>query len=277
MNILGLDFTSAPKRKKPILAAMGTLHSDLLTINSLRVIPDFGAFEALLDDFEGIGGYDFPFSEAVALSEYFQWGTTWTEIVSTIGAMPLHDFEALLKQYQDAHPPGQKEVRRPCDRIARSASPMKTVNPPVARMFYRGAPRLLKHQVSIFLCRPLENAKHIVLEIYPALAARCIIGRRPYKSDTKKKQTPERLSARTEIVDNLERLASECYGLRLEIDATLRLACISDASGDTLDSVLAAIITGWAATAPNYGIPPIADPREGWIIDPSTLLAANSL
>jgi hypothetical protein len=45
-------------------------------------------------------------------------------------------------------------------------------------------------------------------------------------------------------------------------------ACISDASGDTLDAVLCAVQAAWASSQPEYGIPPGCDPLEGWIVDP---------
>jgi hypothetical protein len=270
MNILGLDFTSAPKPRKPIRAAVGTLEGDLLSLRELRVISDFVAFEELLATFEGIGGYDFPFGLPITGIAHLQWGNSWTAIIAQVAQLELPTFIQMLKNAP------HREFRA-SDRAAKAASPMNTVYPPVARMFYRGAPRLMNYQVSIYPCRPLEHSKHIALEVYPALAARRIVGFRPYKSDTKSKQSRERLTARAEIVDNLERLARDYYQISLMIDNEIRTQCLSDASGDTLDAVLAAIITAWAARTPNYRIPANADPREGWIVDPLTLAAANSL
>jgi hypothetical protein len=267
MNILGLDFTSKPTARKPIVAATGTLQGDQLHLDQQIRMQDFEAFDTLLEEFEGVGGYDFPFGLPTDGIAHFTWGDTWAEIIGAVDRMP--DLNAFVQTIKSA----PRRAFRPSDRFARSASPMNAVYPPVARMFYQGAPRLYKTPISVHPCRPSEGSKHIALEVYPALAARCIIGRRPYKSDEKKKQQ-ERLPARTHLVNNLETLARIFYNLRLTVDAELRAECLTDASGDTLDAVLAAIITGWAARTPNYGIPHHADPREGWIVDPLTLHAA---
>ncbi|MFN9860504.1 MAG: hypothetical protein ACK556_20820, partial [Pseudanabaena sp.] len=55
------------------------------------------------------------------------------------------------------------------------------------------------------------------------------------------------------------------YGLSIDINVQLAEECDRDASGDTLDAVLAAVQTAWSAKQPNYGIPTTCDPLEGWI------------
>ena len=44
MNILGLDFTSAPSRSKPITLASCFLKSGVLTVREVQVIPDYAGF-----------------------------------------------------------------------------------------------------------------------------------------------------------------------------------------------------------------------------------------
>ncbi|WP_434965528.1 hypothetical protein, partial [Escherichia coli] len=79
-------------------------------------------------------------------------------------------------------------------------------------------------------------------------------GRRSYKSDTKAAQTPERLIARKDIVDALEQGRTR-LGLRLKLSHAQRDALVADASGDSLDAVLALLQAAWAATQPRYGWP----------------------
>lgn len=73
---------------------------------------------------------------------------------------------------------------------------------PVGKMFNQGAPRLLKSRVSILPSRP-TNGNSIVVEAYPKLVAMKWIGKHGYKNDTKKKQTDEQKTARSEIVSRL--------------------------------------------------------------------------
>jgi len=56
-------------------------------------------------------------------------------------------------------------------------------------------------------------------------------------------------------------------GIRLcASEATLR-SLVDDGSGDRLDSVLCALqaAQAWTLRARNFGLPPEADPLEGWI------------
>ncbi|GLC37507.1 hypothetical protein PLESTM_000596700 [Pleodorina starrii] len=65
---------------------------------------------------------------------------------------------------------------------------------------------------------------------------------------------------------------SEAYGLAGVVVAPEVLRqCEEDASGDTLDAVLAALQAAWAATRGpegNWGAPEDVDPLEGWVTDP---------
>ena len=45
-----------------------------------------------------------------------------------------------------------------------------------------------------------------------------------------------------------------------------RESLVDDASGDRLDAVLCLVQAAWAAGQPGYGMPPDADPVEGWIV-----------
>jgi hypothetical protein len=105
----------------------------------------------------------------------------------------------------------------------------------------------------------------VALEAYPGLLARELIGRRSYKSDSKAAQTPERLIARKDVVDALEQGRTR-LGLRLKLSHAQRDALVGDASGDSLDAVLAMLQAAWAAGQPDYSWPPGVDALEGWIV-----------
>src|SRR5437867_12531490 len=62
MRIFGVDFTSAPCRRKAITVAAGRLKGMTLAIQGIERLETFSAFEALLAR-PGplIGGFDFPF------------------------------------------------------------------------------------------------------------------------------------------------------------------------------------------------------------------------
>ena len=74
---------------------------------------------------------------------------------------------------------------------------------PVAKMFFEGAPRLLNAGVNIQPCSVKDDPR-LVVEAYPALAARRWIGNHSYKADSPPQQTADMRSAREHII----------YGLR---------------------------------------------------------------
>jgi hypothetical protein len=139
---------------------------------------------------------------------------------------------------------------------------------PVGRMFYQGAPRLLRAGVSVIPGQPSDDPR-IVLEAYPALAARRWAGRAPYKSDDRRRQTTSRADARDAILLGLLYHAEPVYGFRVEMPRKLAEFTLADPSGDTLDAILCAVQAAWAVEQPACAIPPACDPREGWIADPA--------
>ena len=66
-------------------------------------------------------------------------------------------------------------------------------------MFYEGAPRLAESDVTIPHLQD-SDAGRIVIEAYPGVLARQIIGRRSYKQESKKKQTAEQREAGREAL-----------------------------------------------------------------------------
>ena len=140
---------------------------------------------------------------------------------------------------------------------------MKWVNPPVAYMLHAGVPLLIDAGLRLPGLHA-GDVTRIALEGYPGLLARELIGARPYKSDDKAKQTPERFIARKDLLDALEQGRTR-LGVRIRLTHAQRDDLAADASGDRLDAVLCLMQAAWASTQPNHGVPADVDPLEGWI------------
>lgn len=276
MKVLGLDFTSAPTRTKPITLAICFLNGGVLTVRDVRTIPGYAEFEAILAlNGPWIAGIDFPFGQARRLVENIGWPQTWEGYVRAVDALGKEGFESALGTYRLPRAVGDKQHLRAVDVLADSRSPMMLSGVPVGKMFFQGAPRLLKSGCSIVPVRPTDDSR-VVIEAYPALVARRWAGRVGYKTDTKRKQTPEKEAARRTIVDGLRSPEfASVYGFSIDLPDDRAEQFILDPSGDQLDSLLSAIQAGWAYLGRNegYGVPADCDVLEGWIPDP--LLSAG--
>lgn len=250
-----MDFTSAPRRAKPITAARGRLERGRLSVQAVERLEDFAAFEALLArPGPWIGGFDFPFGLPAELVRDLGWPRDWRALVAHCARLSRDELRATLDAYRAGRPAGRKYAHRATDLPAGSSSPMKLVNPPVALMFHEGAPRIAASGAHVPGLADGDRER-IALEAYPGLHARRIT-RESYKNDTKAKQTPERAAARRRIIAALD----------VDIPRALRRAMQDDASGDTLDAVLCAVQAADAATRPRFGLPERVDAVEGWII-----------
>lgn len=93
MQILGIDFTSAPNRHKPITCAVGELTSSILHIETVLRLPTFADFEnTLAQSGPWIAGFDFPFSQPRRLIESLGWPTNWAEMVELVASMGKEAF-----------------------------------------------------------------------------------------------------------------------------------------------------------------------------------------
>jgi hypothetical protein len=270
MNIYGLDFTSSPSRRKPITCACCELHDTVLSVKSCFTMPSFDEFEAFLrSDGPWLAALDFPFGQPRKLIANLGWPQSWEGYMGVVASMSKDEFEDTLLVYRASRPAGDKLHLRVTDQLTGAISPMMLHRVPVGKMFFQGATRLFRSQASILPCCPTADNR-IVVEGYPALVARKLIGKRSYKSDVHGQQTIDREMARQEIVSRLcsERLA-EWYGLSVEISDEMRETLEQDAMGDALDAVLCAVQAGWAymERERGYGIPMECDRDEGWIVD----------
>ncbi|WP_293501772.1 DUF429 domain-containing protein [Roseateles sp.] len=262
--VFGVDFTSAPRAAKPIRVAGGQRHAAVVRLNGLVALYS-------LEDFSGwlarpgpwVAGFDLPFGLPRELVETLGWPMDYAALMAHYSALSREDIRDRFAAFCAARPAGGKFAHRACDGPAGASPSMKWVNPPVAWMLHAGVPRLIA--AGVHLSGHLAgDASRVALEAYPGLLARELVGRRSYKSDTKAAQTPERLIARKDIVDALEQGRTR-LGLRLKLSHAQRDELVADASGDSLDAVLAMLQAAWAAAQPRHGWPEGVDPLEGWI------------
>ncbi len=284
MKLLGIDFTSAPKRKSPIAVATGELEKGRLRITSVRGLTNFKQFEAELNTpGPWIAGIDFPFGQPAKLVRALNWPTSWTEYVNKVASMGREEFQSKIEQYCAPRPDRDKHHKRLTDRWAKATSPMNLVNPPVGKMFFEGAHRILHSGASIVPCAPNEDNR-IILEAYPKLAAKALApeelaGRKSYKGKPPdEEKLSEHRQARAVIVSALTgKSCRETYGCNVELRQAERERLIEDAGADFLDAVLCALQAAWAhSQQPNYGVPRLCNSHEGWIVDPSQTLKGTS-
>ncbi len=257
VRILGVDFTSTPRRAKPIVVAQGLILRNEVRITGIEKLETFGEFETLLRrPGPWIGGFDLPFGLPRELVRDLGWPTKWRALVEFCANLSRAEFRGFLDGYRATRPVGRKYAHRATDSPAGSSSPMKLVNPPVALMFHEGAPRLADAGVYVPGLAAGDRSR-IALEAYPGLFARSIT-RKSYKNDTPSKQTPERRNARQAIV----------HALPIEISRQLQQQLVDDASGDSLDAVICAAQAawGWRRRRRNFGLPARIDAVEGWIV-----------
>lgn len=279
-RLLGCDFTSAPSRRKPIVHALGRLIGEAgrgqrVVLDGLARFETLAAWsDALGEPGPWVGGFDLPFGLPRALVQALGWPLQWDACIAHYAALARTQIRDTFAAYCAARPAGAKFAHRATDGPAGSSPSMKWVNPPVAFMLHAGVPRLLGAGVVLpGLHAPPGGDDRVALEAYPGLLARSVLGKRPYKSDERAKQTPERLIARKDLLHALESGSAPLLaaaGLRLHLSHAQRDALADDASGDALDAVLCLLQAAWGlqrheAGHPGWGLPPF-DPLEGWIV-----------
>ncbi len=267
MQLAGVDFTSAPSRRKPITVAFGKVADDgsLVVLETIVEHVDFRSFsEWLRTPGPWLAAFDFPFGLPRELVESLGWPRQWLPLMHHYTGLSRAEIVATFRAWCAARPAGGKFAHRGCDAGSGASPSMKWVNPPVAFMLHAGIGLLL--EAGVHLPRLHDgDRQRVALEGYPGLIARELIGRRSYKSDTRSKHTPERRAARAELVAGLEHGRSR-LGLRLSLTDAQRSALVDDGSADRLDAALCMMQAAWAAGQAGYGLPDVVDLLEGWIV-----------
>jgi Protein of unknown function (DUF429) len=263
--LLGVDFTCAPGRRKPITAARGRLAGGVLRLDAVDVIETLGEFETLLAEAgPWFGAFDFPFGLPRAFVDDLALGADTAAVIAEVRRRcPTRmEFRALVDAWANARPRGQRLPHRAADGAMRgivSTSPLQTRYVPVGFMYYEGLWRLVRCGATL----PRLHAgdpDRVAVEAYPGLLAFEIAGRRSYKNSP----AADRRATRNDIVGALER--GHCrLGVRLDLSRAQRQEMAGDVSGDRLDAVLCLVQAAWASRRPDGGLPAGVDPVEGWI------------
>jgi hypothetical protein len=263
-TLWGVDFSSAPSRRKPIVVARGALAGAVLRLQRIDELPTLAGFEALLaTPGPWLGAFDFPFGLPREFVTSLDLGadaaTVSAEIHRRCGSRMA--LRALIDDWCRERAPGRRLVHRVTDTAldgVSSTSPLQTRYVPVGFMYFEGFARLLAAGVDLPALRAGDRSR-VALEAYPGLLAHALIGRRSYKNSP----SADRLIARKDLVDALEQ--GRWRGLRMRLTHAQRESLVDDAGGDRLDAVLCLLQAGWAATRPDCGLPAAVDPVEGWI------------
>ncbi len=296
MRIFGLDFTSSPssstaRNPKKLMLASCWLNDGVLSVEQFQLLNgkkkgDFSGFEKWLTSTgDWVAGIDFPFGQPAEFVNSVAWGATWSEYVLNCSRLGKNGFELALTNYKAQQPVGQKELRRRTDRKASSISPMKLFGIPVGKMFFQGSTRLVQTTLSIHPVRYIEGENRTVVEAYPALVARKWNERNSYKNDDPSKCTVEMKESRVNIIKAIRGLSTslqspsveDWYGFRVELNEDQVEVCVSDPTGDQLDSILCAVQAAWYYKNKHFLFSHIDEVNsfEGSIVDPAISIATN--
>jgi hypothetical protein len=265
LALAGVDFSSAPRRTKPIVWAWGRMPAPaVVRLERLERDASLDAFAASLErPGPWLAAFDFPFGLARELVQTLAWPLEWEACMTHYAALERAQIVRAFAAFCDARPAGTKFAHRACDVPAGASPSMKWVNPPVAFMLHAGVAALRAAGVDLPGIRPGDTSR-VALEGYPGFVARSLIGRRSYKSDARAGQTPERLIARKDLVGALEQ--GRWRGVRLKLTHAQHETLVADAQGDALDAAICLVLAAWASARPAFGMPVQVDSLEGWIV-----------
>jgi hypothetical protein len=265
LRIYGVDFTSAPRRAKPISIASGIADKTVFRLEEIEALETFAEFEAFLRrPGPWVGGFDFPFGLSREAVTDLAWPLAWRELLVHCTGLGRREFKRRLDAYRETRPAGARYAKRRGDQASGAHPSVKLVNPPVGFMFLEGAARIAAAGIHV----PGLDANgddRVALEAYPGLLVKRL-GAGSYKSDDPAKQTPARKKMRARILAALKH--GEPMGIRLQLDAKLERAMLADGTADLLDAAICALQAqwGWLRRKANFGLPAAIDPLEGWIV-----------
>lgn len=274
-DLIGVDFTSAPTKKKPIALARAHWDGPVLAISELHSYTKHEQLQTVLQQGFGapyIAAIDMPFGLSRELVDGLNWPgagrmglQAWRDLMTFYCSLKRDDIRSIFKAWCDAKPAGSKLAHRRCDGPAGASPSMKWVNPPVAYMLHAGAPILMNAQVHIPGMQQ-GDPQRVALEAYPGYLARKVLGRQSYKTDDTHKDSADRRMARSELLCALE--DGMLFGMRVSIRPYLRARLLEDPQADHLDAVLCCLGAAWAQKRAdlNFGLPTPIDPVEGWIV-----------
>ena len=264
MKVYGIDFTSRPERGRPITCLECELQDNLLRVGQLWEWEDyFKSFEEFLrHSGPWIAGIDFPFGQSRKFLDNMKWPSCWGDYVyRNVESLDRDDFSKVLDDYRRPRQENDKEHRRATDIVFGGYSPQKIGRPPVGLMFFEGAPRLRRAGVMISGLQESGDPERIVVEAFPAVAARALVGR----------HSKQQLETRKDILSQLSsHRVKEVFGIKVDIPESLYRPLIKNSTCDRIDALLCAVQSAWAwqNRDSKSGWPFPQDSTEGWIAHP---------
>jgi len=289
-TICGFDMTSAPSRQKPITCATCTLEGNRLTLLSLRGLESIADFRQALADaqcqldaqyqldvqrrfivqcsavgqcadaadpsdggYGWIAGLDFPFGQAAEFLAEAGWPAEWEVYVRHAGNLSREEYAEAIYAVMAKRPKGRKLIRRLTDVAANAISPMSLAYVPVGRMFHVLAPIVLESGADVFPLS-IRGDSRLLLEAYPALVARAVIGSDSYKEGAAA-QREQRAQSRARLVQGLAGYAEQNGGLVLDVPHVFAETMLHDWRGDYLDAFLCAVQVACASHLGDWGMP----------------------
>ena len=290
MKVYGIDFSSAPSKKKPIAVAECWLRGSVsescsyneLSLSNFHSIESLDLFEEFLSQ-RGpwVGGFDLPFSMPRDLIEYFNWPSRWDIFTKFYCSLDKKVIKKFFIKWCSTKKYGEKFAYRSTDKASKSSPAMRWVNPPVAWMMHAGIERMRKeglifpaHQknfnpmqekkdINRFMMGDCDYHNRLAFEVYPALTAR-VVSTNPYKNDNKNKDSLVRIMMRKNIVKHL-RYGKAGLSTKLKSSLALQNRMITDYKGDYLDAAICALQAAEVLKMRNFGFPKNLDTLEGWI------------
>jgi hypothetical protein len=123
--LIGVDFSSRPTRRKPIVVAHGELSAGALTLSGLERFDRLESFgHWLAQPGHWVGGFDFPFGLPRELVLQLRWPTDWLGCMQHYAALSRGEIRDTFAAFCAARPAGAKFAHRACDRPAGSSPSM---------------------------------------------------------------------------------------------------------------------------------------------------------
>ncbi len=171
-NLAGVDFTSRPRKAKPITVALGHLSGDTVKLDHIQAHVDFDGFARWLrTPGPWLAVMDLPFGLPRELVLALGWPTQWLALMRHFASLSRAEIRATFAAFCNARPAGAKFAHRATDLPAGSSPSMKWVNPPVAYMLHAGVPLLIEAGAHLPRLHAGDEER-VALEGYPGLLAR---------------------------------------------------------------------------------------------------------
>ena len=114
--LLGLDFSSTPSRRKPVVLACGERRGAIVRLQGLERFTDLEALrERLCQEPAWLGGFDLPFGLPRELVEALGWPLSWPALMDHFCAQPRAALREQFKAFMAPRPAGGKFAHRACD------------------------------------------------------------------------------------------------------------------------------------------------------------------